>query len=66
MKSMGWYHEQFGSSCSGKIFPEIPWKEGSCCVSCTSVSPCFEAVVNPLGRASVSSVIAEAVLEFLS
>lgn len=48
------------------IFLEIPGKEGSCCVSRRSVSSCFEAVVNPLGRASVNSEIAEAVIEFLS
>lgn len=45
------------------IFLEILGKEGSCCVSRRLVSRCFEAVVNPLGRASVSSVIAEAVME---
>ena len=48
------------------IFLEILGKEGSCCVSCRWVSRCFEVVLNPLGRASVSSVIAEAVMEFLS
>lgn len=48
------------------IFPEILGKEGSCCVSCRPVSGCSEAVVKPLGRASVSSVIAEALMEFIS
>lgn len=48
------------------IFPAIPGKEGSCCVSYRTVSCGFEVVVNPLGRVSVSPAIAEASLSHSS
>lgn len=47
------------------LFPEILGKEGSCCVSCRPASH-FEAIVNLLGSASISSVITEVVTGFVS